>query len=213
MAAEFIIFTTTIIHAKRKEFELSLIDCCVADALDKMSNKVDYPYCLITQSAFAEMFDISRRSVIRSMQRLVDIGLIEKGAQGYRTTLKYSENFVGINRKKGDKLSQFDREKVTKVHKKSDKLSHAYMEEKYKKSKKVSLGHSLRSGEIQEPNTVVGTEAFLSEYERRKMQGWRGVYGPDLVCFSQGKIRLKLSSGIFVDFNDDLRKIVWKRPA
>lgn len=62
-----------------------------------------------------------------------------------------------------------------------------------------------------EKNTIVSPEAFIQEYEKRKAQGWRAEYGPDLVCVGRGQIRLKVHDGTFVDFNDSLTKILWKK--
>lgn len=206
---------TTIIHEKRKLLKLTLIEYCIADMVDKMSNKPEYPYCKKTQSELAADLEISRRTLVTAMQKMVKLGLLEKKGHGFRSTEKWHEA-VHVKNPNSAKIAQFrTQKKVQKLHRKSAKVAQFETEIpislKNQKKQEKSFGQSLRD-ELQDRNTAVG-DAFFTEYERRKAQGWRGVYGADLVCVSMGKVRLKIHSGGFVDFGDDLRKIVWKKPA
>lgn len=60
-----------------------------------------------------------------------------------------------------------------------------------------------------EENSIVDKDLFVTEFFKRKENGWRGVYGKDLVCIARGQVRLKIHDGNFVDFNDSLTKVKW----
>lgn len=60
-----------------------------------------------------------------------------------------------------------------------------------------------------EENGIVDRDLFVTEFFKRKENGWRCVYGKDLVCVARGQVRLKIFNGNFVDFNDSLTKVQW----
>lgn len=211
---------TLIQHEVRDQFGIDNTEYCLVDLIDKMSNSIEFPECVLTQVAKGEWAGISNlKTLYNTEQKMVKLGLIEKSKTGCRTTSKWRKavNFfekesVKITDKQESNRQNLPTESV-KVTDASVKITDPhYISLKLKKQNKSKndVGGS-RKRELQEPNSIVNRNEFIREYHRRKLQGWRAVCGADLICIAQGKIRVKIHSGEFVDYGDDLRKIQWKK--
>src|SRR5258708_15159308 len=109
---------TNINYKTREKLGISIIEYCVADIINRLSNTPDYPYCLISQESIGRNIGISERQVIRITKKLVSLGYLEQEIhiKKFKATQKWI-NITDINL--GDKMSP----KMTKGHVKGDKMS------------------------------------------------------------------------------------------
>jgi len=69
----------TIIHPLRKAFNLSLIEYCVLDTIQKLSGNVQFSgWCVKSKQHIADQLDISKMQTHRSINSLIEKGLIER---------------------------------------------------------------------------------------------------------------------------------------
>lgn len=85
---------TTILHPVRKQLGITLNEYCIADVIYHLSHNGDNPspgWCFASKQHIAQVLDISKRWVIKSIDSLERTGLIEKTDNGrlLRTTQKW----------------------------------------------------------------------------------------------------------------------------
>ena len=127
----------TILHNIRKQQGLSMLEYCICDSVYHLSKNPDMPRCTMSRETMAKFFDVSKRTVIRSIDKITKMWFIEKDEQTkYIRTSKIWYELAIINREIiGDKMSpvvtnwQSDGDKVapdavTKCHEGGDKMSH-----------------------------------------------------------------------------------------
>jgi len=90
---------TTIQHEPRRKYKLSNNDYCVADAIYHLSNNPDsiaFGWCFATRETIAGFFDLSKRTVINSINTLKSKDLVESDHETnyLRTTKKWYQEFV-----------------------------------------------------------------------------------------------------------------------
>ena len=90
---------TTIQHDPRLKFELSNDAYCIADAIYNLANNpssIVLGWCYASRQKIADFFGISKRSVQRSIQELVNKQLVElhKETKYLRTTQIWYDEFV-----------------------------------------------------------------------------------------------------------------------
>lgn len=104
---------TTIQHDPRLKFNLSNDAYCIADAIYNLSNNpssIAPGWCYSTRQSIANMFGISKRSVQRAIQELLDkkLVLVNEETNFIRTTQKWFDEFVQYKltqKTRGDKLA------------------------------------------------------------------------------------------------------------
>ena len=90
---------TTIQHIPRTKYGLSNNDYCVADAIYHLSNNpnsIVFGWCFATRETLGSFFDLSKRTIINSINTLKAKDLIEVDNQTkyLRTTQKWYNEFV-----------------------------------------------------------------------------------------------------------------------
>jgi len=90
---------TTIQHFPRTKYGISNNDYCVADAIYNLSNNPDsivFGWCFASRETIAGFFDLSKRTVINSINKLKEKELLEVDEQTkyLRTTQKWYDEFV-----------------------------------------------------------------------------------------------------------------------
>lgn len=103
---------TTIQHDPRLKFTLSTDTYCVADAIYNLANNpssIVLGWCFASRQKIADFFGISKRSVQRSIQELVDKQLVEihKETKYLRTTQIWYDEFVVYSMMKVKERSTF----------------------------------------------------------------------------------------------------------
>ena len=93
-----IISFTTILHDKRKELELNLMEYCVADTIYNLSSNPKSPvqgWCYASKDTLAEILDTTRQTVFTIVNKLIGKGLVERHSETkyLRTTEKWF-NFI-----------------------------------------------------------------------------------------------------------------------
>lgn len=122
---------TIINHIVRIELGLSVTEYMVADLIHNLSTNPDksgYPgWCYASKDTLGKMIDVSKKSVDRAINTLIDKDLIEKHPETkfLKSTVKWYENIIIKER---DKMSHTrtksltDRDKMSHQHR--DKMSH-----------------------------------------------------------------------------------------
>jgi len=84
---------TTIIHSIRKQLELNCNEYCVLDTIYHLSNNSKFNgWCIKSKENISYQLDLSRQTVHNIIDKLIDIGLVEKSELKHlRTTEKYCE--------------------------------------------------------------------------------------------------------------------------
>lgn len=81
---------TTVLHAVRKQMDLSCNEYCIADIIYKLSNNPRAPvrgWCNQPREKMADEMGLSKRTVIDIINKLIEKGLVEKSEINYvRTT-------------------------------------------------------------------------------------------------------------------------------
>ena len=90
---------TTIQHLPRTKYGLSNNDYCIADAIYHLSNNpnsIVFGWCFATRETLGSFFDLSKRTVINSINKLKEKELIEIDDQTkyLRTTQKWYNEFI-----------------------------------------------------------------------------------------------------------------------
>lgn len=85
---------TTVHHAVREKFDLSMMEYCVIDSINTLSNNPNHPYCTTKREKIAEWLRTSRQTVQVTIKKAIELGLIEKeeGGTGLRSTEKWVAN-------------------------------------------------------------------------------------------------------------------------
>ena len=94
-----IISFTTILHEKRKQLGLSLMEYCIADTIHNLSNNPKSPvqgWCYASKDTLAEMLDTTRQTIFTSVKKLIEKGLIKKHEETkyLRTTQKWFNKII-----------------------------------------------------------------------------------------------------------------------
>lgn len=76
---------TTILHEVRKKFRLTNDEYCLADTIHKMSNRVDFPWCIEEKEVLGKSIGVSERTIYRMTAKLAKKGLIESSSEGLRS--------------------------------------------------------------------------------------------------------------------------------
>jgi len=110
---------TTILHDKRKELGLNLIEYCVADTIYNLSSNPSSPvqgWCYAAKETLADILDTTRQTIHSSINRLIDKGLVEKNEETkyLRTTSAWFDTVITTERsekqeKQGGKLKPYFR--------------------------------------------------------------------------------------------------------
>lgn len=88
---------TVIHHEVRKKFRITTDEYCLADSIDKLSNKIDYPWCLTEKKDLGKFIGISERTVYRMTAKLAKKGIIESDGDGnLRTTPLWAQTVTFI---------------------------------------------------------------------------------------------------------------------
>lgn len=86
---------TTILHDVREKLGISVTEYVVADSIDKLSNKPDFKWCTASRSTLASFVGLTDRGVIKLINRLVELKLIERNKDNkLRTTKKWHAEIV-----------------------------------------------------------------------------------------------------------------------
>lgn len=114
-----------------------MLEYCICDSVYHLSKNPDMPRCTMSRETMAKFFDVSKRTVIRAIEKITKMWFIEKDEQTkYIRTSKTWYELAIINRENiGDKMSpvvtnwQSDGDKVapdvvTNWHLAGDKMSH-----------------------------------------------------------------------------------------
>jgi hypothetical protein len=87
---------TTIIHSARKELQLTCNEYCIADYINKYAfnanNKLGW--CFASKETIATDLDLSKQTVLTIIQKLIDVGIIEKHEQTKH--LKTTEKWFNV---------------------------------------------------------------------------------------------------------------------
>lgn len=94
-----IISFTTILHNKRKELGLSLIEYCIADTIFNLSNNPKSPvqgWCYASKETLSEILDTTRQTIFTNINKLIEKGLVEKHTETkyLRTTEKWFNSVI-----------------------------------------------------------------------------------------------------------------------
>lgn len=102
---------TTIQHAPRIRHNLSNNEYCIADAIYHLSHNPDsiaVGWCFARREKLGNFFGLSRRTVISTIAKLKDKGLVEVDLETnyLRTTKKWYEDFIlfGLHEKAKHKV-------------------------------------------------------------------------------------------------------------
>ena len=95
---------TTILHGKRKELKLNLIEYCIADTIYNLSNNPSSPvqgWCYASKETLAEILDTTRQTIHSSIKKLIEKGILEKNEETkyLRTTKKWFDEIIGTEEK------------------------------------------------------------------------------------------------------------------
>ena len=83
---------TTIIHPLRKAFNLSMNEYCVLDTIYHLSKNNKYwGWCIQSQSRIWEILDLSRRTIVKIINTLIEKWLIEKWQTWFRTVDEWND--------------------------------------------------------------------------------------------------------------------------
>lgn len=90
---------TTILHDKRKELDLNLIEYCVADTIYNLSNNPKSPvqgWCYASKETLAKILDTTRQTIHNSINKLTEKLIIEKNEETkyLRTTEKWFNSII-----------------------------------------------------------------------------------------------------------------------
>ena len=85
---------TTVHHPVREKFGLSMMEYCIIDSIDVLSNNPNHPYCTTRREDIADWLRTTRQTVQVTIKKGVGLGLIEKqeGGKGLRSTEKWIAN-------------------------------------------------------------------------------------------------------------------------
>lgn len=93
---------TTILHGPRIKFDLSSDTYCIADAIYNLSNNpssIAPGWCYSSRQSLANIFGVSKRTVQRSINELLEKELLIINAETnfMRTSQKWYDEFVEYN--------------------------------------------------------------------------------------------------------------------
>ena len=94
---------TTVQHDVRLKLELSLIEYCLADSIDKLSNRPNFPWCELSRPRLGDFIGVSETTVKESIKKLETMGLIEvdPDTRKLRTTTTWHKE-VNVNGSESD---------------------------------------------------------------------------------------------------------------
>lgn len=84
----------TILHNIRKQQGLSMLEYCICDSVYHLSKNPDMPRCTMSRENMAAFFDVSRRTIISTIDKMMVLWYIEKNPQTKyirTTTLRYDQ--------------------------------------------------------------------------------------------------------------------------
>lgn len=108
---------TVIHHEVKKKFRISNDEYCLADSIDKLSNKVDFPWCCSEKKDLGKFIGVSERTVYRMIAKLAAAGIVESDGDGnLRSTPLWAQTVVYITT---DKMAK----KTAKLAEPHDKMA------------------------------------------------------------------------------------------
>jgi hypothetical protein len=116
---------TTIIHHLREQLKITSNEYIVADTIHKTSNTKDYPYCKIGREKIAKCAGISRRAVIKIINKLENKGLIERNEKDHLRTTELWAKTVDYDSELSSQLKEQSAQMtMSEVHTKNELSSH-----------------------------------------------------------------------------------------
>lgn len=150
---------TTIIHELREKYHLTIPEYCVLDAVRFLSNNPKAPvsgWCNASKSAIAEMLGLSKAFIVGTINKLIEIHLLEKNDDGrlVRITELYFDDLASIgqdvsNGKASDRSpgkpsdrngKASDRDRSDKTPNRSDTIPPSNTNEIHSETKKETKG-------------------------------------------------------------------------
>jgi predicted transcriptional regulator len=161
---------TVIQHKARKALDLSFIEYVIADEIYHLSNS-HLGWCYKSKANIAERFGISERMVFKAIQKLVDLGLVEKNEnKQLKTTQKWYENVIS-------KDYEQSAETMNKVH--SD-YEQSAVETMNKVHTKVTIESNIKTLDKSK-----GHEAYGKAEINEMFEAWEQVVGYAITGNSQ----------------------------
>jgi len=118
---------STIIHSARQRLELTPMQFCVADSINKLSQSPKYNYtCKASKKKLADFLCTSRRTIINCVNKLEELGLIERVNNGndLKTTDKWYQEVIVGREESSQGSEDVSREGVKKLHGGCEDVSH-----------------------------------------------------------------------------------------
>jgi len=178
-----IISFTTILHNKRKELDLNLMEYCVADTVYNLSSNPKSPvqgWCYASKDTLAEILDTTRQTIFTIVNKLISKGLVERHSETkYLRTTERWFNFIII-----EKDEQEIEKEVEEV--KTEKVKILKYNETDKSLTDLLLGLVKQNYDFVKEKTQV---QLLKDYEEmsrlNKLDGWDYNQIKDIIGFSQ----------------------------